>query len=116
MCDAYGEELSFKYCNNQNSRAPLTIRVNPLRISREDLMKRFQEIDKIECFPTEFSPYGIKFNEKLSVRNRHFFTKFIPELKTSLKKNNFPEEKELTHIHIPGFRFFGLEEYVRSSV
>jgi len=44
-----------------NGRAPLTVRTNILKISRDDLIYSFKKRG-FDVYKTEHSPYGITFN------------------------------------------------------
>ena len=37
----YGQNNAFSYCLHMNEKAPLALRVNPLKISREELIERW---------------------------------------------------------------------------
>ncbi len=50
----YGPETARRICGANNRRPPVTVRTNTLRISREDLMKKFEEAG-IPALPGEFS-------------------------------------------------------------
>jgi 16S rRNA (cytosine967-C5)-methyltransferase len=67
LINAYGEEKTCDVSLISNVRAPLTIRVNPLKISREDLLAKWAGTYKVAPCPQ--SPYGIHFLEKIN-----FFT------------------------------------------
>lgn len=58
----YGPEKSLDICFSSNEPAPLTVRVNTLKISREQLLERWKKI--YEVYPTVQSPYGITFQTK----------------------------------------------------
>jgi 16S rRNA (cytosine967-C5)-methyltransferase len=51
---------TFDICNVLNERAPLTIRANLLKTSRDDLYYSFKK-QGYDVEKTEFSPYGITF-------------------------------------------------------
>lgn len=59
---AYGEERAFSLLSSLNEPAPLTIRVNLLKISREDLLSSFSR--RFRVSPCEQSKAGIRFEEK----------------------------------------------------
>ncbi|MBS0615077.1 MAG: RsmB/NOP family class I SAM-dependent RNA methyltransferase [Verrucomicrobia bacterium] len=50
-------------CRILNERAPTVIRINPLKTSRESLLKAWE--GKYQCAPTEHSPWGIVFKERV---------------------------------------------------
>lgn len=51
----------------QNLRGPLTVRVNPIKTSREELMTKWREANNFPIKQTEFSPYGITFTSEKNV-------------------------------------------------
>lgn len=58
----YGEEKAFSLSQISNGTAPTTIRINPLKITREALMQKWQGSFLFE--PTIHSPYGLIFKSK----------------------------------------------------
>jgi len=64
---AYGKEKTHEVSLISNVRAPLTIRVNPLKISRDALLAKWAGTFKVAPCPQ--SPHGIHFLEKIN-----FFT------------------------------------------
>lgn len=71
----YGVEKAKELCLICNTPAPTTIRVNPLKISREELLKRWEEL--YDVAPTSTSTHGIIFRKKVN-----FFQ--LPEFKEGL--------------------------------
>jgi 16S rRNA (cytosine967-C5)-methyltransferase len=67
LVTAYGEEKTREVSLISNIRAPLTIRANPIKISRDDLLAKWAKTYKVAPCPQ--SPYGIHFLEKIN-----FFT------------------------------------------
>ncbi len=63
----YGEEQGLLICKASNTQAPTTVRVNRIKISREDLLKRWQSQYEVE--PCQYSQFGIYFLKKIN-----FFT------------------------------------------
>ncbi|HUD01996.1 MAG TPA: RsmB/NOP family class I SAM-dependent RNA methyltransferase, partial [Rhabdochlamydiaceae bacterium] len=70
LIQAYGEEKTHEIGLISNVRAPLTIRANPLKISREQLLNKWANSFKVS--PCPHAPHGIHFHEKIN-----FFT--LPE-------------------------------------
>lgn len=67
LAEEYGEGKAFDYCEALLEKAPLTIRANPLKVSRDKLLEQMKLIDKHKSVEKcLYSPYGIKF---LSQRN-----------------------------------------------
>jgi 16S rRNA (cytosine967-C5)-methyltransferase len=64
LVQMYGEEKTKEICLVSNNRAPLTIRVNPLKISRDDLLAKWENKYKVTACP--LSPYGIYFHDKIN--------------------------------------------------
>ncbi|MCI5052140.1 MAG: RsmB/NOP family class I SAM-dependent RNA methyltransferase [Simkaniaceae bacterium] len=71
LADALGEEKALEFCLISNQEAPLTIRCNPLKITREELQKR------LPSELTPHSPYGLRLPKRIN-----FFT--LPEFKEGL--------------------------------
>lgn len=70
LSEAYGEGKAFEYCENILEKAPLTIRSNPLKISRDRLLELMKLIDRHKSIEKcQFSPYGIKFLSLKNVKN-----------------------------------------------
>lgn len=72
---SHGLEKGRELCLVSNTPAPTTVRVNTLKISRDDLLKRWKGI--YEVSPTSLSSDGIIFHKKLN-----FFQ--LPEFKEGL--------------------------------
>lgn len=70
-----GEETAVEVCLASNTQAPTFIRANTLKISREDLLKRWESIYRVN--PCTQAPHGIIFHDKMN-----FFT--LPEFKQGL--------------------------------
>ena len=75
LIEAYGEEKAHQIALISNTRAPLTIRANPLKISRQQLLEKWAKNFKISPCPR--APHGMHFHEKIN-----FFTQ--PEYKEGL--------------------------------
>jgi 16S rRNA C967 or C1407 C5-methylase (RsmB/RsmF family) len=75
LVEAYGPSKAEEICQISNTRAPLTIRINPLKTSREILLKKWRCSFNIS--PCPLSPLGIQFHERIN-----FFT--LPEFKEGL--------------------------------
>ncbi len=64
FADAYGEEKALELCLISNTQAPTTLRVNELKISREELFERWKKLYPISLCAT--SPWGIIFHKKIN--------------------------------------------------
>lgn len=58
----YGEEKAVKLCQTCNTQAPITIRTNPLKISRDVLLDRLAQ--RFDVAPCEHSDLGILFKKR----------------------------------------------------
>ena len=75
LAESYGEGKAFEYCESWLEKAPLTIRSNPLKISREDLFETMKLVDRHKKLEKcAQSPLGIKFT---SMRNVTCFLKLV---------------------------------------
>lgn len=63
----YGDEGIHNFYQVNQYEGPLTIRVNPLKTSREFLMTRWQDVYK--CSVCETTPFGITFIKKYSLNH-----------------------------------------------
>ncbi len=59
---SHGLEKAIEICKTSNNEAPLTIRINPLKTTREELLKKWEEVT-----PCQFSPYGIQFQNRCNL-------------------------------------------------
>lgn len=75
IVSSYGVEKATELCLVCNTPAPTTIRVNPLKISRDQLFQKWK--DQYDISPTLHSPHGIRFHKKIN-----FFQ--LPEFKEGL--------------------------------
>lgn len=60
----FGKEKALNYCLTSNTQAPVTVRVNPLKISRQQLIALWK--DKFPITPTKHSEHGITFDTKIN--------------------------------------------------
>lgn len=64
LTEAYGEEKAVEICQINQTRAPVTIRTNTLKSSREQLIQKLQT--QFEVAPTHDSKWGINFASKVN--------------------------------------------------
>jgi 16S rRNA (cytosine967-C5)-methyltransferase len=64
LATTYGAEKTAEICKINQSRAPLTIRTNTLKISREALLQKLST--QFEVAPTPYSKWGILFASKVN--------------------------------------------------
>ncbi len=65
FCDAFGKAKAEDILSALNEQPEITLRVNTLKTSREELLKSF-EARGISAYKTEYSPYGIRLKTKIS--------------------------------------------------
>lgn len=74
----HGREEAISLCQASNTEAPITIRVNPLKAERTELLSRWQ--GHYDIAPCDHSPYGIQFKKgslsPLSPNLKKVFLKF----------------------------------------
>jgi len=66
LTESLGDEKAFEVALASNERAPLFIRTNTLKISRDDLLKRLEEEEGIKVCSGENSPDSIVFLERVN--------------------------------------------------
>ena len=67
----FGEKKAFALCSINNTKAPLTLRVNEGKITREELFQKWDK--KFSISRTRHSELGIYFNEKINFYNLEEF-------------------------------------------
>jgi len=75
----FGSEVLPVLLEGLNERPPLSVRVNPIKITREELMVRFSEAG-FHVKPAEKSPFGIIFSERVPVFQTEEFTEGLFEV------------------------------------
>jgi len=73
LAQSYGEAQALTYCFESNFPAPLTVRINPLKITREELLKKWQPLYPVA--PTTHSPFGIFFKKRMNFHELDEFRK-----------------------------------------
>lgn len=61
--DDYGQEKAMYLCQVSNTEAPVTVRINPLKTTREALLAKWQSI--YDVLPCESSAFGIQFKKRV---------------------------------------------------
>lgn len=78
--DTCGAEETLAFCMANNKLPPLTVRVNTLKISRNDLIERLTA-EKFSCAQTRFSPDGINlYDSPMPIQKTVFFQKGLLRL------------------------------------
>jgi len=86
---AYGEERAYQLCIASNTPAPTTVRVNPLKTTRDELLTKWQETYCVS--PCVFSPLGITFHKKVN-----FFA--MEEFKEGLFEMQDEGSQQIAHL------------------
>jgi 16S rRNA (cytosine967-C5)-methyltransferase len=73
LSDSLGEEKAFQFCLACNESAPITIRVNLLKTTRNALLESWKNRHKVS--PCKHSPVGIRFEEKINFFGMEEFKK-----------------------------------------
>ncbi|RYD04598.1 hypothetical protein N752_14590 [Desulforamulus aquiferis] len=68
----FGFDQTIELCEANNRPAPNTVRVNTLKISRQELIERLQE-EGVEARETRYVPEGLHINGFLSYRSLKAF-------------------------------------------
>lgn len=76
---AYGEEEAKKLCLACNMPAPVTVRVNPLKIDRDSLLLRWREQD-YPVEPCAQASLGIRFAQKMAFSSMEEFRQGLFEI------------------------------------
>ena len=69
LCEAHGDETSETWAKALLQRAPLTLRVNQAKVSREEMIERLRADYEISCKPTARSPHGIIIQQSADIEN-----------------------------------------------
>lgn len=75
LCEAYGEKKAVEFCKNSNTQAPTTVRINPLKTTRDSLLEKWG--NEYEVIPCKKSELAITFKKRIN-----FFA--LPEFKEGL--------------------------------
>ncbi|HSX12071.1 MAG TPA: RsmB/NOP family class I SAM-dependent RNA methyltransferase [Rhabdochlamydiaceae bacterium] len=75
LASHYGESKALEICAISNEQAPVTVRVNPLKTSREALLNSWKPLFPVK--PTSVSKWGIVFDKRIN-----FYE--LPEFKNGL--------------------------------
>ena len=61
--ESYGQEKALYLCQICNTEAPVTVRANPLKITREELLEKWKP--HFDVVPCEGAPFGILFKKRV---------------------------------------------------
>jgi 16S rRNA (cytosine967-C5)-methyltransferase len=79
LVEQYGEEEAMRMAEGLNRSAPLDLRVNAAKGSREDALKALNEAS-IDCEPTPYAPLGIRLKRKPALQNLQLFKDGVIEV------------------------------------
>lgn len=66
LLDFYGEETTLQICHTLNEKAPITLRTNPIKISREQLLSK---LDPNVFCKTHLAPHGISCLKRVNLHD-----------------------------------------------
>jgi 16S rRNA (cytosine967-C5)-methyltransferase len=69
----YGEDQALTIARSMHQSASLDLRVNIIKATREDVMKRF-ESESTEVAATPYAPTGLRMTQKMNISRHPFFT------------------------------------------
>jgi 16S rRNA (cytosine967-C5)-methyltransferase len=69
----YGEEQALTIARSMHQPAPLDLRVNILKASREDILALFAKENTVPT-PTPYSPQGLRMPQKMTISRHKMFT------------------------------------------
>ena len=68
----YGEQEALTLARSLHLPAPLDLRVNTVKASRDEILQRFAT-DRIEAAPTPYAPFGIRMQSKIALNRQPVF-------------------------------------------
>lgn len=71
----HGRSKAIQFCQVANTQAPITIRINPMKTTREALLSKWEAL--YDVYPCEHSPLGIVFKKRIPLVS-------LPEFKEGL--------------------------------
>ena len=72
LAEQYGEEQALAIARSMHNQAPLDLRVNLLKATREEVMSRFAS-EKTPIETTPYSPYGLRMPQKMFISRHPLF-------------------------------------------
>lgn len=75
---SFGDKEAFRIASLLNTQAPTTIRVNALKITREELLAKWGK--QYDLAPCSYSPLGIRFYQKIQLHSLEEFKKGFFEI------------------------------------
>jgi len=68
----YGEQEALALARSLHAAAPLDIRVNTVKATREEVLEQFGK-DRIEATPTPYAPNGLRMQSKIALNRQPMF-------------------------------------------
>jgi 16S rRNA (cytosine967-C5)-methyltransferase len=68
----YGEQEALTLARSLHAAAPLDIRVNTVKATREEVLEQFGK-DRIEATPTPYAPNGLRLQSKITLNRQPMF-------------------------------------------
>lgn len=95
----YGLARASSLCKASNTQAPITVRTNTLRITREKLIEKFKEIG-FNAKPTPHSPWGVILSKREPLANLDAFQEGLFEIQDegSQELALFTEARKKMHV------------------
>jgi 16S rRNA (cytosine967-C5)-methyltransferase len=75
---SHGQEAAIELCQASNGEAPLTIRINPLKTTRDQMLKKWEGLYPMT--PSLHSPYGIVFQTRCNLFHLEEFKEGLFEM------------------------------------
>ncbi|MEZ0247041.1 MAG: RsmB/NOP family class I SAM-dependent RNA methyltransferase [Methylophilaceae bacterium] len=72
LSEQYGEQEALTLARSLHLSAPLDLRANVVKATREEVLEQFAK-DRIEAVPTPLSPYGIRLHSKITLNRQPMF-------------------------------------------
>lgn len=72
LSEQYGEQEALTLARSLHLSAPLDLRVNAVKATREEVLEQFAK-DRIEAVPTPLSPYGVRLQSKITLNRQPMF-------------------------------------------
>ena len=72
LSEQYGEQEALTLARSLHLSAPLDLRANIVKATREEVLEQFAK-DRIEAVPTPLSPYGIRLQSKITLNRQPMF-------------------------------------------
>ena len=68
-CNAHGDATAERWAQSLLSRGPLTLRVNTLKATRDEVLQKLRDEHDMTCEPTSRAPHGIIVRQPADIEN-----------------------------------------------